>query len=320
MCIFGAPACDVQTTIPGGYTANCSNADMTHPGNSYYVPPSTWYYYCSPWGIWDSNLPRTDSGGQGPGTSGLPTTPPTFTGGTVPLNGVTFYFPNSGSFSITGGNMMYLAFPNPCPGTGSQSGQSVPFENEVSPTATGPGDTGWPEPSGANGGQYTYPSTALPYIDAVKAGQSAPVQSSSTAYVYPNADLTLNGECERYSPSTYAGDVWQGEMPTTGNYQGQHLHFLVFARNAGSSVSLQGGGTQSFWGILYSPGAQGCGNTCQLVLNGSASGGGGPPFVMGQIVANNAKITGHSTVEVFYRPCDPTVAACGSGPGSGLVE
>jgi hypothetical protein len=318
MCVYGAPACDVGVDGPStiqyqNTPANCSSADMTNAGSTYYVPPSVWYYHCSPWGTWDANLSRPSGGGP-------PTTPPTFTGSTVPLNGVTFYFPNSGSFSLTGGNVMYLASPNPCPGTGTQSGQTVPFQNQVNPTATGPGQTGWPEPSGANGGQYTYSSTALPYIAAAQAGQSAPIQSPSTAYVYPNADLTLNGECERYTSSTYAGDVWQGEMPAGSTYQGQHLHFLVFARNARSSVTLNGGGTQSFFGILYSPGAQGCGHTCQMVLNGSASGGGGPPFVTGQIVANNAKITGHATVEVFYRPCDPTIASCGSGPGSGLVE
>jgi hypothetical protein len=314
MCIYGAPACDVRSAITGT-TANCSSADMTTTGSSYYVPPTEWYYLCSPWGIWDSNLSRSGAAGGGPST-----TAPTFTGGTVPLNGVTLYFSNGGSFSINGSDLMYLAFPNPCPGTGTQNGQSISFQNQVSPLATGSGQAGWPEPSGASGGKYTYPAAALPYIDATAAGQSAPVLSPSTAYVYPNADFTLNGECERYSPSTYAGDVWQGEMPTIGSFQGQHLHFLFFARSASSGITLNGGGTQSFFGILYDPGAEGCMKACQVQLNGSASGGGGPPFVTGQIVADNAKISGSATVEVFYRPCDPTVQACGSGPGSGLVQ
>ena len=348
-CVFGAPACDIggvdpnaPLTIPG-YQANCSNADMTKMSETNYVPPSTWYYYCSPWGTWDANpcLGYTGTSACTPTNGVCPADTthcrpssldgsanvPTFMGsGHVPLNGVTLYFPaqSSNAVDINGNNFMYLTFPNPCPGTGTQSGQTIPFQNEVNPSATGPGQTGWPEPSGAKGGQFTYPSTAMPSFDAVKAGQSLPVTSSwaglaSGAYVYPDADLTLTGECERYTPSTYAGDVWQGEMPTSGNYQGQHLHFLIFDRNTNSPTTLNGGGQQSFFGILYAPGSQGCGN-CLMTLNGSSSGGGGPPFVMGQIIADTAQFKGTATVEVFYRPCDPKIRPCGSGPGSGLVE
>jgi hypothetical protein len=40
----------------------------------------------------------------------------------------------------------------------------------------------------------------------------------------------------------------------------------------------------------------------------------------GQMIADNAQFNGTASPELFYRPCDPTVQACGSGPGSGLVQ
>jgi len=78
-------------------------------------------YYCSPWGIWDSYLPRpTDP--KDPNYPGPSLIAPTFYkagGSTVPLNGVTFYLTPGSNYLIEGNPTNYLAYPNPCPVTGS---------------------------------------------------------------------------------------------------------------------------------------------------------------------------------------------------------
>jgi len=61
MCIYGAPACDSLSTIPGYPNANCQTATFlqsdpaTGAALTQYVPSSTWYYYCSPWGKYDTD-------------------------------------------------------------------------------------------------------------------------------------------------------------------------------------------------------------------------------------------------------------------------
>jgi hypothetical protein len=113
-------------------------------------------------------------------------------------------------------------------------------------------------------------------------------------------------------------------MPTIDGIQGQHLHFLFFARSSNgttnSTITLNGGSNENYLGIVYDPGYQGCAASCLVKLNGSAAAQGGAPFLTGQIIADNAYIGGNSNVEVFYRPCDPSIQSCGTGPGSGLVE
>jgi hypothetical protein len=136
---------------------------------------------------------------------------------------------------------------------------------------------------------------------------------------------------EKNCAAANPGNVWHGEFDGQGT-QSQHLHFLVFMRNASASISMTGGGQEEWWGILYNPandepangwpnnGPFNCGNACQTTITGN-SGGGGPPLLVGQVVADNAKFTGNATFEIFYRPC-PTDSdpECGFGPGVGLVE
>lgn len=319
ICVFGAPICDEFSGNIPGYSVTCGSASMDSSKSSY-VPPGTWYYYCSSWGSYDTNPPNGTNGAA----TGLPTTvssSPKFTNNTTPtttpLNGVTFYtysggtYQTGGAVKITGSGVESLAFPDPCPGTGTATGTSVPFQSTI-----GVGD------SGASSAQYSYPATSVAYSSITK---------SVAGSTYPSADLTVNGEstCRALlnsgSTSGSIPDVWPGEFqPTT---TGQLLQFLFFMRDKTASIALSGSGTQLFWGIVYNPGdyatAGGCGSStsgCQISLAGSSGGSGDLPMILGQIIGDGVSIGGSSTIEVFYRPCNDRTQACQLGPGSTLVQ
>ncbi|HEX6508223.1 MAG TPA: pilus assembly protein TadG-related protein [Chloroflexota bacterium] len=282
MCIYGAPACDAQINTVNALD-NCSNASF-RSGDLVDVDSGSWYYYCSPWGVWDTTLAASSSGNE-------PTTPPTFLHG-GPLNGVTFYL-QSGSLSMNGNGADYLAFPNPCPGTGNLngSGQKVLF------------------PDGSATGSYTYPITSLPFLDGV-------TSSPTNGQVYPSADMGFGAECDQAQPPN-PQNVWSGELV------GQHLHFLIYAPYNGTSytsISLNGTGLQNWWGIVYDPGQPGCGTSCTVSINGSGGGGKGPPLLSGQVIADNASFSGNAAFEIFYSPCRPDGDVCSIGYGTSLVE
>ena len=281
ICIYGAPACDGKITAVNAL-ANCSTASFlsTDPG---YVDSASWYYYCSPWGVWDATaLPGRPVS--------VSTTPPTFLHGGN-LNGVTLYL-QAGSISMNGNGYNYLAFPNPCPGTALASAGS----NKIT------------FPDGYASGVYTYPSGSLAATDGVV--------SSPSGQVYPSADMGFGAECTEAQPPS-PQNVWNGELV------GQHLHFLVYAPYNGSSyssVSLNGTGLQNWWGIIYNPGAAGCGAACTVSINGSGGGGKGPPLLSGQVIADNATFSGSAAFEIFYSPCRPDGDVCSIGYGTSLVE
>ncbi|MGH2449319.1 MAG: hypothetical protein ACRDFS_12050, partial [Chloroflexota bacterium] len=282
-CIFGSPSCDGGTFCSSDTFANGSAA------------ANQWYYKCSPWGYWDGST--SIDGVARPGT--LPTAAPTWydisndSSTSIPLNGVTLYFPNGSGGMVSGGLQMkgnsvanYLAAPNPCPGTGSSysAGSSVEF------------------PAGVASATYSYLSGTQPYIEGTTA---SPMTSTSPAWseVYPNADLSLLGECQNTL------NVWPGEMPVP-----QHLHFIFYQQGIGNKV--RGTSNQNFWGIFYDPGGQ-----LQILGNtGSSSAAGGPPWMSGQIIVGSTDWSGNTTISVFYRPCAAGSTACGSGRGEQLVQ
>lgn len=332
ICIYGSPSCDrgASSNIPTT-TSTCSSFSFgTDPSQSSYATNgSLWYYYCSPWGTWDSNLclgysgsggctsgttcTSASLGSGGTGTCPRPsslTSAPTFINGaytpSVPMNGVTFNLVSGASLSLTGGGGEYVAAPNPCPGTSSASTGSVPFPAGASTNS-----------SGTQSQTYSYPAGDIAWQDGKIEGQSSPTSGSSN-WTYPNVNLQLSGECLKATPSTSAGDVWANEFATG---QDQHLHFLVFDRSANSAVSLGGGTEQNFFGIVYDwAGVDGCGNLCTVSLSGSSGGANGPPLLLGQVIADNFSVSGSATAEVYYRPCDPSLNQCSDGPGSGLVQ
>lgn len=338
VCTFGAPICDrfsdsntLGTTIPGT-SLYCSTAGMVSSGGTYSssnVDPATWYYYCSSWGEWDTWLGCTTTGRA----DGL-CTAPKFTVGntatTTPLNGVTFYGSGSGAgVTISGNGTQSIAFPDPCPGTSTTSWTSgstqVPFQSTM-----GVGD------SGSKFAKYTYPAGSLPYVESgATSSLNAPTSATGAGNVYPSADLTVDGEsaCRATlnsgDTSGSIPDVWPGEFqPLSGSGStGQLLHYLVFLRDPAASVSMAGGGTQLWWGIVYNPGnypTGACGSStsgCEISLTGgSGSGGVGPPMLIGQIVGDGVNLGGSASLEVFYRPCDPRKANCQLGPGSTLIQ
>lgn len=281
LCIYGAPACDGKINTVNSQ-ASCSTASF-RAGDSTYVDSGSWFYYCSPWGVWDTTaLPLRP----------VPTTSPTFTNGGGPLNGVTFYV-QAGNVSMNGSGVDYLAFPNPCPGTGSFSAGSnlVPFS------------------AGSASGVYTYPSTSIPSIDGL-------LSSPANGQVYPSADMGFGAECDQVQPPN-PQNVWTGELV------GQHLHFLIYApynNSSYTSINLNGSGLQNWWGIVYDPGAAGCGASCNVRVNGSGGGGTGPPLLSGQVIADNATFSGNAKFEIFYSPCRPDGDVCSIGYGTSLVE
>lgn len=301
MCVYGAPACDIFSSTAGtipynGTSANCSTAVFTPTSDPNYVPASTWYYYCSPWGKWDSAL--ANSAGAPSGLSTVPTflNLSTGTATTTPLNGVTFFESGSGnSIDIEGSGSEALAAPNPCPGTGNSGALSVDY------------------PAGSASGSYVYADG-----------------TSSTSQVYPNADFSINGECSL----PYA--VWKGELGHTNATAttGQHLHILFFAQNSnptgvspstGNGIKLAGSANQNWYGVIHSyptysgyPGPPSTANACSkcsVTITGSSGGGGGPPVLSGQVIGDGITFTGSSLVNVFDRPGNKV-----TGPGTQLVQ
>jgi hypothetical protein len=317
VCIFGAPACDSLISTVNSNT-NCTTATFSNSqglGSSYVVSSGDWYYYCSPWGYWDPAVSNLNP----PAGSNL-TTAPTFTDGSTPLNGVTFYLPDEGSsgnnVSINGNSTSYLAPPNPCPGTGSASGDPIPFQIEGTP-------------SGSPTGVYSsYPSSgtvASPhYADTVN--YSGVSLSSPAGEVYPSTDMRLAGETSNVCPSIFSSspaNVWSGEFGATS--YGQHLHFLFWTRSSYNSINLNGGGTENWWGIIYDPGnyatGGGCANSCVVAMQGGAGGTGlGPPLLVGQVIADNINFNGSANFEIFYRSCKKNGNACQYGTGTSLVQ
>jgi Flp pilus assembly protein TadG len=340
VCVFGAPICE---TFNGGYSGGlipisgntsktCLTASFKSTDTTNYVDPATWYYYCSSFGTWDTAVPygnnqtlattlRTEIPYFVTGNSSSG-----FTNSSTPLNGVTFYSTTGsgaalttqtgGSIKIPGNGTMSLAFPDPCPGTGTFSSHSVPFQSTM-----GSGSTG------STAGVYTYPSTSEAYN---LTGNSSPAGN-----LYPSADLTVDGEntCRSLlnngDSQGRIPDEWPGESPSSGTTSnGQLIQFLFFLRDQGSIISLSGGGTQVWWGIMYNPGNYpdgGCGantsgsNGCQIKLTGG-SGSQNIPMVIGQVIGDGVSLGGSSSMEIFYRPCNPATTTCEQGPGSSLIQ
>jgi hypothetical protein len=254
----------------GGISAVIPRANCSSA--SFGVPSTLadqWYYYCSMWGMWDSSILTT------PGAPSL--VAPTFSDGT-PLNGVTVYL-RGGNFSTNGSTATYLAAPDPCAGSGNMtSGTAVPF------------------PAGAANASYTYPSGSLPLQDGV--------QLSPSGQLYPNADLQRGAECS--NPPT----VWSGEFGPTPSSStvapSQHLHFVLFTRSASSQIRWRENGSGNLFGIVYSPGTDGCGSSCATTVSGTK--GGSAPTLTGQIVADTLNFEGNYRASVFYRPALCTCA------------
>jgi hypothetical protein len=366
LCVFGAPACDVatgswnslsqqrsnsnQATVPyynstGWSTGNCQSTVFTPTTDSAYASADTWYYYCSPWGMWDPNVANENvscaSSALCTSTSaGHPsalTTAPVFlnqdgTASTTPLNGVTI-FAETGNIDINGNFSADLAAPNPCYGNGSGTAGSTPTTGNVSPggtvnfvtSVTSGGTTSYV--SGKGGLAYNYPSASLSDMTGVSntglAGHSSTALSSSSN-LYPNADV--ESQCKDSSGNVLNMQVWNNEFGTTFP-TGQHLHFIAFAKNSSSSITLTGGGSQNFVGIVHTWPFQSTGNfpgppslgegyaSDAVNIGGTSGGNGGPAFLFGQVIGDNLKFTGSALVEVFNRP-----GGRQTSPGVGLVQ
>lgn len=327
MCIFGSPACDRTDSAPSGIpdipgtNFKCANATFTpnDPNNSNYIPSATWYYYCSPWGVWDNQ------NHDGRPTDSVPLAPPTFydPNGTTqqPMNGVTFYMKNNASFNMNGNASSFVAFPNGCPGTGTSwtaGGTAVPFQ--ANPIG---------EPSGQKDAVYTYPTDSVAYTESNGSLQnSGQVQAGGNkTQVYPSVDLTLEGEINCQNGL----QAWQNEFPNKGT-KGQHLEFVVFANDPSESMQLNGSSLQEWYGIMHTfpqnysgypgpPTSGGCNGSCDIKITGNGgSAQNGPPFLVGQLVSGTATFSGNGSIEIFYRPCRALKTPCGTGPGTALVQ
>jgi Putative Flp pilus-assembly TadE/G-like len=329
MCVYGAPVCGEQTTgIIPGTTSGCASASFSSSDPAY-VAPGIWNYNCSPYGVYDTN----HHGATNAAEPDITFTPPTFLDTSVTpavpsslkLNGVTFYMGCLGKpavpqtcqkakddFSVTGNAIISLAAPNSCTGNGNGSGSSVDF------------------PNGAN---YNRVDT----VPAAADGSEPAINNSGGVQMYPNVNFLKAGDATCTSHAL----VWNGEMGSTV-FQ-QHLHFLLFSKNdnvatgnpVGSGFSLAGGGQQNFVGILHTfdtyadypnppcwaAAACGTGSTaddcpgCSVTATGGSGGSNGPPFLSGQIIADNVTIGGSALIEVFNRP-----GGAPSSPGSSLVQ
>lgn len=321
MCVFGAPACDIlngfgtNALSPSSCTSyNFTSASPPDPTSaSYQTSANKWYYYCSPYGFWDTDT-CLGAGTKPCVTSVRPAdtlTAPTFSNGTTPLNGVTFYLQNgtsNGGGMQTNGGSFIMAAPNPCPGNGTATTGSVPYNSGTIPPLT----------SGAsNAVTYTYPTTANTSGAKDPAALSG-LSPSSTTQLYPNVDLSIKEDsvCNTYFGGTQP-TMWTNEFASN---QGQHLHFMFFSRDGKSPINLVGNGVEYWRGIIYNPTAySGSGNSYIVQLGGTSGGGTGPPLVTGQVIADDFATSGSATVEVFFRPCTPT-QQCSSAPQIQLVE
>jgi hypothetical protein len=293
MCIYGSPSC-ANASVSSSISTNCANTPFTIPSTT----ANQWYYACSPYGFWDSA--SSINGVARPAT--LPTTPPYFydpsgTNTQVPLNGVTFYLPpGSGGFNEHGNGGtnggVYLAAPDPCPGTGTYTSGSAP-------AVTFPGGS----TSGVYsfGSSYTGNSTTANFLLPHGVTQSS---ASTIAGVYPDDDFSEAGEC---SSAYETLEVWPGELTIP-----HHLHFLFYITDT-SATTLNGTSGQNLTGIFYDPSGS-------LTLNGNHNPTNGAPWINGQLVAYDLTFGGNSTDGVSYRPCGPSNSACGSGYGTQLIE
>jgi Putative Flp pilus-assembly TadE/G-like len=307
VCIFGAPTCNSGTD-----SGQCGDVSLVFLPNS--AAGNTWYYNCSPYGFWDTNVARPQ--GACPNASAVPScTAPTYWDdslannlginggvggvGTVPLNGVTMNFTSTATLGGNGaGNSSlayYIAAPNPCPGTGSTFLQTS--------------DVGGPQvtfTSGDAAAQYTYTSgstNSLAYSRLTSSPKTSPIVSGFGSQIYPSMDFTARGEC---TPN--ALEVWPGEMAG----RGQHLHFAIFSRSF-SLGKLNGNQGQSFIGIWYVP-------KSTIDITGAGSANGGIPFITGQIVSWDIAFSGNGAVDLIYRPCDDKADPCASGLGTELIQ
>jgi hypothetical protein len=193
---------------------------------------------------------------------------------------------------------MYLASPNPCPGTGSGwAGETT--SNGVTTPGSVPFNTGDPN------AYYTYPSGTL----AKTRNYSMSSDAMSPTYMYPSMDLSLAAECT----ASKTLEVWPGELDGTG----QHLHFFIFNRVTPSqnkyNMSLEGNQGQDFVGIFYTP-------HLTETITGNGQLAQGPPFIVGQIVTWDLTYSGSGAVDLVYRPCNPQAEVCSSGLGTQLVQ
>lgn len=271
MCVYGSPSC---------ITTSCASKNF-NPGDP---AGGQWNYQCSPYGFWDSSSIT----GRPPSLSTVPTFYDSSLGSnsSVPLNGVTFYLP-AGDPNITrvNGNSgkdggVYLAAPDPCPGTGTYSPGS-------------PGSVSFP--AGSASGIFIYLSSNNPW--------SLPhgVLTSTPGTVYPSTDWSLAGEC------SLLYTVWPGEMPKP-----KHLHFLFYDLSS-ASLKINGASAQNMNGIFYAP------NTDMSIL-GAGKGAGGPPWIYGQLIIHSGDFSGHSYNDVSYRACGGNSTACGGGAGTQLIQ
>lgn len=270
MCVYGAPDCnDGNQSLSGGCSQTAFNTGTTLGDQ--------WYAACSPYGYFDTNRPA----------NGPQLDVPTFTDGR-PLNGVTIYLPSgSGGLKMRGNGgkdgKVYLAAPNPCPGTGtSYTAGSLPAVSM---------------PAGSVSGTFSYLNAYTQNNFNLPRGMS----SSTAGTVYPSYDFSLQGECN----STAL--VWANEM-----VQPQHLHFVFYDLST-SAQKINGASSQNYTGIMYAP-------KTSLSVLGAGKGGGGTPWIDGQLITNDISFSGSSYDDVSYRPCAPGPDSCGSGLGTQLVQ
>lgn len=330
VCVFGAPIC--KSGKDSGKCGDTSLAWTPGPTAGSNATGNQWYYKCSPYGFYDTWLPRPATAAGGAATVSCTANPPVSHSGpsciaptwwddsatnnlginggvggfsAIPLNGMTWQFTSAASRKIGGngsGNSAlayYLASPNPCPGTGSGwvAGNTAVSFNNGDPVA-----------------QYSYTSTSTDtllyqrHITYPLSPSQSPIVSGWGSQIYPSMDLKTSGEC---SPDHL--EVWPGEM----GGKGQHLHFAMFDRQANLD-KFTGNQGQSFMGILYFPGTGTSGSTFDVT--GAGSSGGGIPFIFGQLVAWDISFGGNGTVDLIYRPCDDKQDVCASGLGTQLIQ
>ncbi len=274
MCVYGAPSCNKLSCATTTFLPGQPAGDQ-------------WNYQCSPYGFWDSS---TNIAHRPSSLSTVPTFYDSSTGSnsSVPLNGVTFYLPASdpnipkinGNAGTSGG--IYLAAPDPCPGTGAYSPPS-------------PGAVSFP--AGSSSGVFTYLTSSNSW------GLPNQVTASKAGTVYPSTDWSLAGECNL--PYT----VWPGEMPKP-----QHLHFLFYDLSL-NPVTINGASAEKMNGIFYAP------NT-DMTVSGAGSGGRnfGPPWLYGQLIVKSGTFLGNSYTDIAYRACTGNSTPCGGGAGTQLIQ
>jgi hypothetical protein len=293
-CVFGAPDCENGNTSLGndssGNPFDCSTDTFTSSGvaATEAAASATWYYYCSPYGYWDS-VGALLAVGAGYSSATAPQyynadNPTSSTG--LPMNGVTLYLGASGQLSEgNSGTNTYLAASDPCAGTGTENDKSVTWQ-DFPPDGV----------SGATGGTYKYQTsifTGLPFNFE---------RSSSSAMIYPNVDFTGADKC---LDGGLSFEDWPGEYPK-GPLK---MHMVIYAPAGGK---MGGASAQNWFGSIYVPNGS-------LTIDGAGKGNGGPPFVTGQIIAFDLTFTGTAATDVTYLECSSS-NPCTSGHGTQLIQ